>query len=109
MRSLEFGLQLIFSVFKNFSKTFPEYIRMENRSCKIAWNHSKTYLNCFKKNLWIYMDGKSKLQKRKYWEKIPKQYVKKQVLKVKNSHLELEKDFIELKDRESKDIEIKIK
>ena len=55
------------------------------------------------------MDGKSKLQKRKYWEKIPKQYVKKQVLKVKNSHLELEKDFIELKDRESKDIEIKIK
>ena len=109
MKSLEFGLKLIFSVFKNFSKIFPEYIRAENRNCKIAWNHSKTYLNCFKKILWIYMDGKSKLQKRKYWEKIPKQYVKKQVLKVKNSRLELEKDFIELKDRESKDKEVKIK
>ena len=34
---------------------------------------------------------------------------KKQFLKVKNSFLELEKDFIELKDRELKDKEVKIK
>ena len=33
---------------------------------------------------------------------------KKQFLKVKNSILELEKDFVELKDRELKDREIKI-
>ena len=31
-----------------------------------------------------------------------------QFLKVKNSLLELEKDFIDLKDRELKDIEVKI-
>ena len=34
---------------------------------------------------------------------------KNQFLKVKNSLLELEKDFIELKDRELKDREVKIK
>ena len=34
---------------------------------------------------------------------------KKQFLKVNNSLLELEKDFIELKDRELKDREVKIK
>ena len=35
--------------------------------------------------------------------------LKKQFLKVKNDLLELEKDFIELKDRELKDREVKIK
>ena len=34
---------------------------------------------------------------------------KNQFLKVKNSLLELEKDFIELKDRELRDRELKIK
>ena len=34
---------------------------------------------------------------------------KNQFLKVKNSHLELEKDFIGLKDIELKDTEVKIK
>ena len=34
---------------------------------------------------------------------------KNQFLKVKNSLLELEKDFIELKDRELKDREVKVK
>ena len=34
---------------------------------------------------------------------------KKQSLKVKKSLLELEKDFIELRDRELKDTEVKIK
>ena len=34
---------------------------------------------------------------------------KNQFLKVKNSHLELEKDFIDLIDRESKDREVTIK
>ena len=36
-------------------------------------------------------------------------YVKQQFLKVKNSLLELEKDFIESKDRELKDKEVKKK
>ena len=34
---------------------------------------------------------------------------KNQFLKINNSYLELEKDFIELKDRELKDREVKIK
>ena len=34
---------------------------------------------------------------------------KKQFSKVKNKHLELQKDFIKLKDRELKDREVKIK
>ena len=41
---------------------------------------------------------------RKYLNKMPE----KQFLKVNNSLLELEKGFIELKDRESKDREVKI-
>ena len=37
----------------------------------------------------IYEDGKPKLEKRKYWQKILKKYAKKkQFLKVKNSLLE---------------------
>ena len=36
-------------------------------------------------------------------------YAKKQFLKVRNSLLELEKYFIELKDKELKDREVKIK
>ena len=46
-------------------------------------------------------------------ENIERKYLKNkqkdQFLKVKNSLLELEKDFIELKDRELKDREVKIK
>ena len=46
-------------------------------------------------------------------ENIERKYLnnmgKNQFLKVKNSLLELEKYFIELKDRELKDIEVKIK
>ena len=46
-------------------------------------------------------------------ENIERKYLNKmrenQFLKVKNSLLELEKDFIELKDRELKDREVKIK
>ena len=42
---------------------------------------------------------------RKYLKNIRKN----QVLKVKNSLLELEKDFMELKDKELKDREVKIK
>ena len=46
-------------------------------------------------------------------ETIERKYLKiiwkNQFLKVKNSLLELEKDFIELKDRELKDREVKVK
>ena len=42
---------------------------------------------------------------RKYFKNMRKN----QFLKVKNSHLELEKDFIELKDRQLKDREVKVK
>ena len=63
MRSLEFGLQLIFSVFKNFSKTFPEYIRMKievvkspeitqkliwivlKKFCEYIWMENPSYKN----------------------------------------------------------------
>ena len=57
----------------------------------------------------MYRDGKPKLWKRKYWENILKNYAKNQLLKVKNSLLELEKYFVELKDIELKDREVKIK
>ena len=42
---------------------------------------------------------------RRYLKYMPK----KQFSKVKNKHLELQKDFIKLKDRELKDREVKIK
>ena len=42
---------------------------------------------------------------RRYLKHMPK----KQFSKVKNKHLELQKDFIKLKDRELKDREVKIK
>ena len=47
----------------------------------------------------IYKDRKPKLQKWKSRGKTPKNYLKKPI---KNSLLELEKDFIELKDTEAK-------
>ena len=58
-----------------------EYIRIDN-SNYINKNTEKAYLNNMRKN---------------------------QFLKVKNSLLELEKDFIELKHRELKDREVKVK
>ena len=56
----------------------------------------------------IYKDGNSKLQKQRCWEEIVNMW-KNQLLKVKNSLWELEKEFIQLKDRELKDREVKIK
>ena len=46
---------------------------------------------------------------RKFWKKILKSYVKELIFKVKNSLLELQKDFRELKDIELKEKEVKIK
>ena len=60
---------------------FCEYIRIKNLNYKNK-NIERKYLN----NMW-----------------------KKQFLKVKNSLLKLEKDFVELKDRELKDRDVKIK
>ena len=57
----------------------------------------------------LYKDGKPKLWKQKYWKKILKIYAKETVFKGKDKHLELQKDFIKLKDRELKDREVKIK
>ena len=74
-------LSIIFSVFKNLLKLFCRYIRMENPSYK-SKNVVKKYLN----NMW-----------------------KNRFLKVKNSILELERDFTELKDRVLKDREVKNK
>ena len=71
----------MFAVFKIFSKNFREYIRMENPSYKNE-NIERKYLNNMGKN---------------------------QFLQVNNSLLELEKDFIELKDRKFKQSEVKIK
>ena len=44
----------------------------------------------------------SNYKKRKYWDKKLNNMRKNQFLNIKNSLLELEKDFIELKDREVK-------
>ena len=56
-----------------------------------------------------YNNGEPKLSKPNYGEKIFKNAKEPIFLKVKNSLLELEKDFIQLKDIELKDIEVKIK
>ena len=53
--------------------------------------------------MWIYK-GNENIER-----KLLKSICKNQFLKVKNSLLELEKDFIELKDRELKDREVNIK
>ena len=50
------------------------------------------------------LNYKNKNMERKYLKNMQKN----QFLKVKNSLLELEKDFIELKDRELKDKEVKL-
>ena len=81
MKSIEYVLNIIFSVFKNFSKNCREYIRTENPDYKNE-NIEMKYLNEIREN---------------------------QFLKVKNSLLELEKGFIELKDKELKDREVKVK
>ena len=73
-KSLEFVLSVKFFVFKNFSKDFIEYIRIENPSYKNE-NVERKYLNNMQKSPF---------------------------LKVKKSPLESEKDFIELKAREVK-------
>ena len=81
LESIEFVLNIIFSVFKNFWKFFCEYIRMENPNYKNE-NIEKKHLNNMQKN---------------------------QFLKIKKNLLELEKDLMELKDRELKDREMKTK
>ena len=80
-------------------------------------SHTSIILNCLKslafskKNffLLLYKDGKTKLLKRKCSKKILKKYEKKPISKGKEQSfylLGLEKDFIELKDRELKDREV---
>ena len=60
--------------------------------------------------LLTYEDENPKLLKRKYWEEILyKKYAKEPIFNGKNSLLELEKDFTELKTWELKDREVKIK
>ena len=88
------------------------YVFFESHN--ITWNHLKSFDIYFQK-IWfcfslIYKLEKSKLSKRKYREKILNQYAKEQILEglvfgysLENSLLELEKDSIELKDRELKD------
>ena len=71
----------MFFNFKNFSKNFREYIRMENLDYKNK-NVDRRYLNNLQNN---------------------------QFLKVKNTVLELEKGFMELDDRKLKDREEKLR
>ena len=74
MKSLEFVLNIIFFVSKKFSKDLREYTKIENPSYKNE-NTDKKYLYNMQEN---------------------------QFLTLKNSLLELEKDFTELKERELK-------
>ena len=46
-KSLEFPLNIIYIVFKNFSKNFLEYIRMQNE------NIDRKYLNNMRKNKFL--------------------------------------------------------
>ena len=59
--------------------------------------------------LLIYKDGKADYKDERIEREIFKKYAKQPILKVKDSLLELEKDFIDLKDMELKDREIEIK
>ena len=49
LKSLEFVLNITFSVFKYFLKTFREYIRMEKPSYK-SENIERKYLSNMRKN-----------------------------------------------------------
>ena len=59
--------------------------------------------------MWIYKDNKPRLNNKNIDRKYLKNMRNNQFLKVKNSHLEVEKDFMELKNRELKDRVEKIK
>ena len=62
----------------NFLKKFCEYIRMENPSHKIASNYLNCFHQFFKNFLWIYENGKSKLQNSvKLFQKIYLNYLHK--------------------------------
>ena len=84
------------------------------KSLEIAWNHSKNHFNClrsnifvfknFFKNSWEYIRMENSNYKNENSEtKYLNNMWKDQFLKVKNSLLELVKDFIEFKDRKLKD------
>ena len=81
MKLVEIAWYIKCFVFNNLEFLFCEYVRMENPN------------------------DKSENIKRKYWNNMENN----QFLKVKNSLLELEKDFIKSKDKELKDREVKIK
>ena len=116
--AVEFVLNVIFSVFNN-SKHFFGYIRLKNPTYKITWNLSKitwivlkiifSVFKNFSKNIHEYIRMENPSYKN---ENIERKYLnnmqKNQFLKVNNSLLELEKDFIELKDTELKDREVEI-
>ena len=57
----------------------------------------------------IYKNGKSKFWKRRYWQKILKEYAKEPIFEGKEWSFRIRKKIIELKDRELKDSEVKIK
>ena len=59
--------------------------------------------------MWIYKDNKPRLNNKNIDRKYLKNMRNNQFLKVKNSHIEVEKDFMELKNRELKDRVEKIK
>ena len=90
------------------------------KSLEIAWNHSKNYLSCFKYNIFVLKNFsksfheyirientnyKNENIETKYLSKMRKNYF----LNVTNSLLELEKDLIELEDRDLKNREVKLK
>ena len=81
LKLLKNHLNTIFFVFINFSKSFCEYIRMEKQTIRM------------------------KLLREKYLDNM----LNNPFLKAKNGLLELEKDFMELKDRELNDREEKLR
>ena len=90
------------------------------KSLEVAWNDSKNQLNCFKYNILVLQKfGKNfceyiRTENSNYKsENIKTKYLsntwKTRFLKLKNNFLISEKYFIELKDRELKNREVKIK
>ena len=99
---------------KNFSTNLCEYVRVENPSYKITWNHSKNIIFSVFRKFVKYFSEYKRMENLNYKnENIERKYLKNmwknQFLKVKNSLLELEKYFIKVKEKELKDREEKIK
>ena len=78
------------------------------KSFEIAWNHLVFIFKKFGIFLFIYQDGKS-IIKRKYWEKILKQYVKEPIFTGKEYSFRIRKRFYRIERQRIKRNKLKFK